>query len=158
MTNQKVRTGATKQVFKFDSPGFIYSAIVSVLTVLALAGVKFPENPEQIAGEINTLIGSGGFFALIGVAVSSIAFPIWNAYQKKNLSIRGIWKNTLTWVAFAVLLFDGLALIGLNFPEGTAQNLVYYIFAKDWTALFSMIVTVIIPTVVRFIKDKNTAS
>lgn len=147
--------GGQKQVFNASSPGFVYTVLVSALTILALAGVQFPDNPADIALDLSNLLSTSGFWALIGVAVSSIAFPIYNAWKKGDLSFKGIFSNTLTWVAIAVLVFDGLALFGLNFPAGTAEQLVYAVFAKDWSSLISIIVTVIFPAVVRFIKESK---
>lgn len=151
----KARTGAAKQFFDIKSPSFLYTAIVTGLTVLAAAGVTFPDDPNAIAGELTSLLSTSGFWALIGVAASSIFFPVYNAWKKGNLSFKGIFSNSLTWVALAVLTFDAFALFGLRFPDGTAEQLVYAIYAKDWGSLFSMFMTVILPTVVRFIKDKN---
>lgn len=144
-----------KQVFDTKSPAFAYSLIVASLTVLAAAGVTFPDEPGAIAGELTTLLSTSGFWALIGVAASSIFFPIYNAWKKGNLSFKGVFKNSLTWVALAVLLFDALALFGLRFPDGTAEQIVYAVLAKDWTSLISMFVSVIVPTIVRFIKERG---
>jgi H+/Cl- antiporter ClcA len=157
MANQKQRTGAQKQLFSVSSPGFLYSAIVAALSLLTLAGVSFGDTPQELANEATNAVGSGGFFALLGVLGASIGFPIWNAYQKKNLSFKGIWRNSLTWVALGVLFFDVLALLGLHFPDGTVQAIVSAVDSKDWVSLISMFVTVIIPTVIRFIKEKNAA-
>lgn len=157
MSNDKKNkiNGATQPVFDFASPGFLYSAIVTTLTLLALAGVQFPDNPADTATDLVNLLSTSGFWALIGVAASSILFPIYNAYKKGNLTFKGVFSNVLTYVALGVLFFDGLALLGLNFPAGTAEQLVYAVFAKDWTALISLLFTVILPTVVRFIKSKQ---
>lgn len=144
-----------KAVFDVKSPAFLYSAIVAALTVLAAAGVTFPDNPADIAGELTNLLSTSGFWALIGVAVSSVFFPIYNAWKKGDLTFKGVFSSTLTWVALAVLFFDALALFGLSFPPGTAEQLVYFIAAKDWGSLISMFTSVILPTVVRYIKDRR---
>lgn len=143
-----------KTVFDASSPGFLYSVIVAVLAIFAAAGVHFPDAPAETANEITNLLSTSGFWALIGVAASSILFPIYNAWKKGQLSFKGIFSSTLTWVAIFVLFFDALALFGLKFPDGTAEQLVYAIYAKDWTSLISMFFTVILPVIVRFIKDK----
>lgn len=146
-----------KKVFNAASPGFLYTLIVSALTIFAASGVTFPDNPQDIAGHITTLLSTGGFFAIIGVIVSSVAFPIWNAYQKGNLSFNGIWRNTFTWIALGNLVFAAIALTGFVLPDGTVEQIVAAISAKDWTALISMFVTTIIPAIVRFIKQRNQA-
>ena len=157
MSNDKKNkiNGATQPVFNSASPGFLYTVIVTALTLLALAGVQFPDNPADTATDLVNLLSTSGFWALIGVAASSIFFPVYNAWKKGDLSFRGIFTNVLTYVALAVLAFDAMALFGLNFPAGTAENIVYAVFAKDWSSLISILVTVVLPTVVRFIKDKK---
>ena len=147
--------GVATPVFNAASPGFLYTVIVTALTLLALAGVQFPDNPADTATDLVNLLSTSGFWALIGVAASSIFFPIYNAWKKGDLSFRGIFTNVLTYVALSVLAFDAMALFGLNFLAGTAENLVYAVFAKDWSSLISILVTVVLPTVVRFIKDKK---
>lgn len=144
-----------KKLFDAGSPGFIYTLIVSVLAIFAWAGVEFPDKPAELAGEITTLLSSGGFYAIIGVLVASVAFPIWNAAQKKKLTFDGIFSSTLTWIALGNILFAGLALTGFLLPDGTVEQIVYAIEAKDWGSIISMLVTTIIPAVVRFIKDKK---
>lgn len=154
----KMRGKVVKPVFDVSSPAFLYSAIVAVLTILAASGVTFPASPEEISGELTNLLSTSGFWALIGVAVSSVFFPIYNAWKKGALNFKGVFSSTLTWVAIAVLFFDALALFGLTFPPGTAEQLVYFIAAKDWGSLISMFASVIVPTVVRFIKDKRATA
>ena len=146
------------QIFDTRSPGFIYSLTVSGLTIFAAAGVQFPSDPATTATDLTNLLSTSGFWALIGVAASSIFFPIYNAWKKGALNFKGIFSSTLTWVALAVLVFDALALFGLNFPAGTAEQLVYALYAKDWTSLISMFFTVILPVVVRFIKEKRAVA
>ena len=157
MSNDKKNkiNGATQPVFNAASPGFLYTVIVTALTLLALAGGQFPDNPTDTATDLVNLLSTSGFWALIGVAASSIFFPVYNAWKKGDLSFKGIFSNVLTYVALGVLAFDAMALFGLNFPDGTAENLVYAVFAKDWSSLISILVTVVLPTVVRFIKDKK---
>ena len=146
-----------KQTKLFDagSPGFLYTVIVSVLTIFAAAGVSFPDNPEQIAGEFTTLLSTGGFYAVLGVIATSIGFPLWNAYQKKQFNFQGIFSSTLTWIALANIAFGALALTGFTLPDGTVDALVAAVLAKAWGAIISMLFTTIIPTVVRFIKDRK---
>jgi hypothetical protein len=152
---KKAKINGQKAAFDASSPGFLYTVIVTALTLLALAGVQFPDNPADTAADLTNLLSTSGFWALIGVAASSILFPIYNAWKKGSLTFKGVFSNVLTYVALGVLFFDGLALLGLNFPTGTAEQLVYAVFAKDWTSLISLLFTVILPTVVRFIKSKQ---
>jgi len=144
-----------KKAFDSTSPGFLYTVVVSALALFAWAGVEFPSSPADIAGEITTLLSGGGFYAILGVVAASIAFPIWNAVQKKSLSFDGIFSSTLTWVALGNILFAGLALTGFLLPKGTVEQIVYAVEAKDWASIISILVTTIIPAVVRFIKDRK---
>jgi hypothetical protein len=148
-------TNKQKKLFDAGSPGFLYTVTVSVLAMFAWSGVEFPAKPAEIAGEITTLLSGGGFYAIIGVIVASVAFPIWNAYKKKALTFRGIFNSTLTWISLGNILFAGLALTGFLLPEGTVEQIVYAVEAKDWTTIISMLITTIVPAVVRFIKDKK---
>lgn len=143
-----------KQVFNPASPGFLYTITVLVLTAFAAAGAEIP-NPEDVAAGITTTLDTSGFFAVVGVLVSSVIFPVWNAWQKKALNFAGIINSSTTWVSAFVAMFAGLALVGLHFPPGTAEQLATLIFAKDWGALASMFVTVILPTIIRFVKAMN---
>lgn len=138
--------------FSTTSPGFIYSLLVGGLTIVALAGVNFSQAPAELAGEITSSISSGGYYSLIGILAASVIFPVWNAYKKGSLSFRGIFKNTLTWIALGNIVFAGVALTGLTFPDGTVESIVGAVAAKDWTSLVSILVTVVFTTVARFIK------
>jgi hypothetical protein len=151
MSKQDKLTGQAP-VFSASSPGFLYSVIVAALTIFAAAGVSFPASPGEVSGEIVTLLSTGGFYAILGVLAASVAFPLWNAYQKGALSFHGVFSSSLTWVAIVVAIFSGLALVGLDFPDGTAEQLVYAVFAKDWVALAGVFFNAVLPTVVRFIK------
>lgn len=155
MSNQSMRTGAKKQVFNASSPGFIYTLVVAFLTIFAAAGVQFPDKAGELANDIATTLSASGFYAIIGVIVASVAFPIWNAIQKKTLSFAGVFNSTLTWIALGNALFAAIALTGFTLPDGTIEQLVMAISVKDWGAIISMLVTTIIPAIVRFIKDKN---
>jgi hypothetical protein len=50
MSTQKTRTGAAKQVFDASSPGFLYTVIVSALTIFAASGVIVPGRPRRNCG------------------------------------------------------------------------------------------------------------
>lgn len=143
-----------KAVFNPASPGFLYAVVVTVLGLLAIAGVEFPDTPENIAGEITTLSGVS-FYAVLGILATSVIFPIWNAVQKGAFTLKGIFGSTLTWIAIANGVFAASAAFGLVFPDGTGANLVQFVAAKDWGSLFSLLITTIVPTIVRFIKDRN---
>ena len=151
---------ASTKNFDVKSPGFIYTIIVSILVLIAGAGVHFPTATDVLAGQIMTSLSSGGIYALIGVVISGVVFPVWNAIRAKTpFSWKNYWSSTFTWIALINIVLALLALTGLVLPEGTAEQIVGAIQMKDWTSLFSLLVTTILPTVVRWIKDmkKKTA-
>lgn len=148
----------TTKVFNAASPGFLYSLIVAALTILAVSGIHFPSSAEVLAGQITTTLSTGGVFAIAGILISSIIFPIYNAVKsglKFNLST--IFGSTLTWVAIGNMIVSLLLLTGLVLPEGTVEQIVGFVQAKDWIGLGTLLLTSIVPTVVRWIKQRQTA-
>lgn len=152
-------TNSTKKVFDAGSPGFLYFLFVTPLTILALSGVHFPSSPEQLAGELTTTLSTSGFYAIIGVIIASVGFPIWNAVKSGlKFSWRVIFGSTLTWIAIGNLILSALALTGLALPAGTVEQIAAAVQTKDWIALFSMLGTTVIPTIVRWIKSLRKPS
>ena len=144
--------------FDAKSPGFLYSVIVAALTILAgVFGVDFPGTPDQIAGEIYASLNGVGIFALIGVIVSSIILPIWNARTSAGFSWQKLISSRLTLVALVNLVLAGLALIGLVFPEGMVDQIFAAVGAQDWTGLIVIFFNVLLPTVLRWIKARTGA-
>lgn len=144
----------SKKTFDAGSPGFLYTIIASVLTIGAISGIQWGQSPEMLADNLVTTLSTGGVFALAGLIVSSVVFPAWNAYKKGLKTIKEVFSSTLTWIALGNILLAGLALTGFTLPEGTVDQIVAAAFSKDWNALISILFTTIIPTIVRFIKDK----
>lgn len=145
-----------KQVFNAASPGFLYTVIVAVLTIFAVSGVDFPSSAEQLAGDITTTLSTGGIYAIIGVILASIAFPIYNAVKSGlKFNLQTIFSSTLTWIALGNALMATIALTGFVLPQGTVEAIVGAVQTKDWIALGTIVVQTIIPTIVRFIKDKQ---
>lgn len=155
-TVQKQRSGAAKVVFSVSSPGFLYSAIVLVLTIFAVSGVQFPSSTDQLAGEIVTTLSSSGVYAIIGVVIASVVFPIYNAVRSGlGFSLSTIFSSTLTWIALGNIVLSLLALYGFVLPEGTLEQIIAAVQTKDWMSLGSLFVTTIVPTLIRWIKDRN---
>ena len=145
-----------KQTNKFNagSPGFLYSVVVFILTALATIGVSFPQSPEIMGQDLITTLSTGGIVSVIGIIVASLVFPIWNA-AKKGFTWKNLWSSSLTWVGIVGILFSALALTGFSLPDGTAEQLVTAVMSKDWTALSGLFGTVIVPTFIRWLKDRN---
>lgn len=153
----KISGKARPVTFNVSSPGFLYTVIVAPLTIFAISGVHFPTSAEILAGDITTTLSTGGIFAIIGVIVSSVIFPIYNAFKSGlKFSVETIFRSTLTWVALGNIVASLLALTGLALPDGTIEQIVAAVQAKDWISLGSLLVTTIIPTIVRWIKSRNT--
>lgn len=149
----QTRAGAA---FDAKSPGFLYALIVSGLTVLAVSGVHFPSSAEQLAGEITTTLSTSGIYSIIGVVVASVIFPIYNAVKfGLKFTLHTIFSSTLTWISLGNIVLSLLALTGLMLPDGTVEQIIGAVQMKDWTALISLLFTSIIPTIVRWIKDKK---
>lgn len=145
--------------FNSASPGFLYAVIVAVLMVLTgVFGVNFPGTPDQIAGEIFASLNNFGIFALIGVVVSSIVLPVWNARTTAGFSWKKLISSRLTLIAVVNLALSGLALIGLVFPDGMVDQIFAAVGAQDWTGLIVIFFNVFLPTVLRWIKTKTGAA
>lgn len=146
----------SKKVFDAGSPGFLYSIIVAVLTVFSVSGVHFPDTATALAGQITTTLSTGGIYSIIGILISSVIFPIYNAVKSGlKFTVTGIFGSTLTWVALGNVVISILALTGIALPAGTVEQVVAAVQTKDWIALISLLVTSIIPTIIRWIKSKR---
>jgi len=149
-------TTKSNKVFDAASPGFLYSIIAGVLTIFAVSGVHFPDSAQILAGQITTTLSTGGIYAIIGVIISSVAFPIYNAVKSGlKFSLHTIFSSTLTWIALGNIVLSLLALTGLVLPAGTLEQIIGAVKAKDWIALGSLMVTSIIPTIIRWIKRRQ---
>lgn len=156
MSKQDKTSG--KVIFNAGSPGFLYTIIVTVLTIFAVSGVQFPTSAEVLAGDITTTLSTSGIYAIIGVIVSSVAFPIYNAVKSGlKFSAATIFGSTLTWISIGNIILSLLAIYGFVLPDGTLEQVIGAVQTKDWMALGSLFFTTIVPTVVRWIKDKNKA-
>ncbi len=146
---------AQKTKFSASSPGFIYAVIVAVLTIFAAAGVELPKDPASLGTDLVTSLSSGGIFALVGVIVSSLVFPIYNTITSgKKLSLSAIFSSTTTWIAIGVAASAGIALTGFVLPEGTVEQIVGAIVTKDWMSLVSILALTVGNTLIRYLKDK----
>lgn len=149
----------TKKVFSTRSPGFLYAAIVAVLTIFAAAGVDLPQDPETLGTELVTSLSNGGIFALVGVIVSSLVFPIYNFVQSgAKFSFAAIFSKTTTWIALGVAASAAIALTGFVLPDGTVEQIVGAVATKDWMSLVSILALTVGNTLIRYIKEKQRLS
>lgn len=140
--------------FNAGSPGFLYSVITTALTIFAASGVQFPKVPGDLSSELVSSFSTGGVYALIGVIVASVIFPIYNAIQAKTFSFKGVFSRNLTWIAIGNLAAAGIALTGFVLPSGTADQIVGAVSMKDWGGLISILGLTVVNTLIRYLKDK----
>lgn len=148
-----------KKAFDPKSPGFLYTLVVGALTIFTVSGVHFPDSNDAIAGSVVSSLSTGGIYAIIGIIISSVAFPIYNAVKSGlKFNMTTIFGSTLTWVAIGNIILSLLALVGFVLPDGTVEQIVGAIAMKDWVSLGGLVFTTIVPTLVRWIKDRKNAA
>lgn len=145
---------SNQKFFEVSSPGFLYSVIVSALTIFAGVGVAFPKVPSELGTELVNSYSTGGVYALIGVIVASVVFPIYNAISAGTFSLKGIFSRNLTWIALGNIAVSGLALTGFVLPDGTPEQIVGAVSAKDWMSVVSIVALTVGNTLLRLIKQK----
>lgn len=148
---------STQKFFNTGSPGFLYSVITTALSIFAASGVQFPKVPGELGTDLVTSFSTGGVYALIGVMVASVIFPIYNAISAKTFSFAGVFSRNLTWVAIGNLIAATIALTGFVLPDGTAAQIVGAVSIKDWGGLISILGLTVVNTLLRFIKEKSPA-
>lgn len=144
-----------QKFFDTKSPGFIYSIVVSLLTLFTASGVVFPKVPADLATEITTTISTGGVYALIGVIAASVIFPVYNAIKSGALSLKGLFSRNLTWIALGNIAASIITLTGFVLPSGTVEQIVAAVSVKDWGGLISVIGLTVVNTLIRFLKQKE---
>ena len=151
-------TKNTKQpAFNAASPGFLYSVIVAALATFAAFGIQFPATPDALAGSITTSLSSGGVYAIVGVLITSIAFPIYNFVQAKGkFDFKAVFSKVSTWVAWGTAALSAVALTGFVLPDGTLEQVLVAIQAKDWMSLISILALTVGNTLIRYLKDRST--
>lgn len=149
---------ANQKFFDAGSSGFLYSVITTALTIFAASGVQFPKVPGELGTDLVTSFSTGGVYALIGVMVASVIFPIYNAIAAKTFSFAGVFSRNLTWIAIGNLIAAAIALTGFVLPDGTAEQLVGAVSVKDWGGLISILGLTVVNTLIRYIKEKTTVA
>ena len=146
---------------KFDtaSPGFLYSAIVAFLTLFAVSGVSFPKEVSVLGLEITTALSTGGIYAIIGVVLTSIGFPIYN-YIKGGGSFTwlGVFGKTSTWIALGNAIVAALATGGFMLPEGTIDQIIGAVKAQNWMGLISVLALTVGNTFIRWLKERKATA
>ena len=151
-------TTSAKRNFDATSPGFIYSVAVLVFTVLASMGVSLPKSVDVLGMDVYTSFSTGGVYAIGSILIVSLVFPIYNFVKSGGKwSLKAIFAKNNTWIALGNALASGIALVGLSFPEGTVEGIVAAVKTQDWFVVTSMILTSVVPPLLRFLKDRNAA-
>lgn len=144
----------TAKFFNPGSTGFVYAVITTALSIFAASGVTFPKVPSELGTELVNSYSTGGVYALIGVIVASVVFPIYNAISAGTFSLKGIFSRNLTWIAMGNIAVSGLALTGFVLPDGTPEQIVGAVSAKDWMSVVSIVALTVGNTLLRLIKQK----
>lgn len=144
----------TAKFFNPGSTGFVYAVITTALSIFAASGVTFPKVPSELGTELVNSYSTGGVYALIGVIVASVVFPIYNAISAGTFSLKGIFSRNLTWIALGNIAVSGLALTGFVLPDGTPEQIVGAVSAKDWMSVVSIVALTVGNTLLRLIKQK----
>lgn len=146
----------TQKAFSLNSRNLWFQVALLILGIMAGLGVHLPSSPELIAGDIVNTLSNSGIYAVIGIMVVSVIGPIYNFIKSKpKLSLSAFVADPNNWVYIVSFAASCLILIGVNVPDGTAQQIVSAIFVKDWAALASVMVGSVIVPLVRFFIDKN---
>ena len=145
-----------KKNFTASNLNFVARLAIFNLSVLAMIGVNFPDSPEAIAGQISTSLSSGGVTAVILIVAVSVIMPIYNLIRTKpKITLASVIGNPNFAIYAGTFAFGMLILLGINIPEGTAEELVGAIYAKDWSALISIASANVLDPIVRYFLDKK---
>ncbi len=148
----------TTKKFDTKSPGFLYSSIVAVLTVFAVSGVSFPKTVDVLGMEITTSLSAGGIYAIFGVVLTSVAFPIYNYFiGGGSLTWAGVFGKSSTWIALGGAILSALQTANFSLPEGTIEQIVGAVKMRDWMGLISILALTVGNTLIRWIKDRQAA-
>lgn len=148
---------AQTQAFSASNPNFWARLVIFVLGLLTALGIDFPQSPETLGTEITTTISSSGFYAVLGLMAVSVIMPIYNFIRSKpKLSAAAFFGSPNTWIYIGSFVGGLLVLIGINIPDGTAEAIVGAAYAKDWSALISIMAANILDPFIRWLRDKRT--
>lgn len=142
--------------FSASNPNFWARLLIFVFSVLALIGIKFPDNPTAIATDITTSLSTSGFVAVLGVLAISVIMPIYNFIKTKpKLTAAAIFGSPNFWIYLLSFVFGVAVIVGINVPDGTSEQVIAAIYAKDWTALFTVAMTNIVDPLIRWFRDRR---
>lgn len=146
-----------KPVFSWSSSNLWVNLVTFVLAGFALAGVELPENPNSLSTEIVTLVKGGGYIAVIGIIILNVANPLYHAVIKSAFNLKAMLGSPNFWVNLGSLAASAVAAFGLAFPDGTIEQIVGAIYAKDYSALIFLLIANIGNPLIRWFREKKKA-
>lgn len=142
--------------FSASNLNFWARLLIFAFSILSLIGIKFPDNPTDMAVDITTSLTTTGFIGVVGILAISVIMPIYNFVRSKpKINFLALLGSPNFWIYFGTFVFGIAVLFGINIPDGTAEQVVAAIYAKDWTALFSIAVANIVDPIVRWFRDRR---
>lgn len=142
--------------FNGSNPNFWARLLIFAFSVLALIGIKFPDTPTNLAVDITTSLSTSGFIAVVGILAVSVIMPIYNFVRTKpKLTFASVFGSPNFWIYLFTFVFGIAVLFGINIPDGTSEQFVAAIYAKDWTGLFTIAVTNIVDPIIRWYRDRR---
>lgn len=149
---------STTKNFSASNLNFWARLLIFFLSVLALIGIKFPENAEVLATKITTALSGPGFVAVIGILVVSVIMPIINFIRTKpKLTPAAIFGSANFWIYLLSFVFGIAILFGIQIPDGTAEQVIGAVYQKDWSGLLTIAIVNIVDPFVRWFRDKRNA-
>lgn len=147
-----------KNAFSFSSSNLWVNAITFVLATVALAGVQLPANPNSLSLDIVNTLNNAGFIAVIGIIALNVANPIYHAFLKGEINFKGVLGSPNFWINAGSLAAGVLVLFGLEFPNGTVEQIVGAIYSKDYSALLFVVFSNVMNPLIRWFRDKANAT
>lgn len=153
---QAVNTAPFSPSFSQKSPYLWSSLLTFVLTAAAMIGIELPASPEQISGEIISVIQGGGYYALIAVIAVNIIAPVVSFIRKGGkVNLLDLLGSPSFWIAFGSVVVGLLIYLGIDVPKDTPQSIIGAIFARDWAMLAFVAVANLLNPIVRYLRDRK---
>lgn len=144
-----------KKLFSLQSPNLWVNILNLVLSVIAIAGVELPQNPNSLSLDIVNTLNTSGVIAVLGLVFVNVASPIYHAVIKNKFSLKNVLASSNFYIQAGTLALAALAYWGLYLPDGTVEQVVGYIFAKDYGSLLGVLFLNVFNPLIRFLKDRK---
>lgn len=141
--------------FSIKSSNFWVNGLNFVLSVVALAGVALPQNPNSLSTEIVNTLDTSGIIAVSGLLILNVISPIYHAVIKNTFSLKGVFASSNFYIQAGTFAASALVLWGVELPSGTVEQIVGAIYAKDYAGLLIVLFTNLFNPLIRFLKDRK---